>query len=62
MAIYNYLDASTCHITKEDAIALGKNNTFNGGFRIGKYPEGFIISVFSEFDDEHKNTKYSNAF
>jgi len=44
-AIYRYLDISTGHITKNDADLLRNDHEPDGAFLIGKYSEGFILSL-----------------
>lgn len=43
--IYRYLDISTGHITKNDADLLKNDHEPDGAYLIGKYDEGFILSI-----------------
>lgn len=62
--IYRYLDISTGHITKGDADLLKAGHEPDGAYLIGKYDEGFVLSLGEPVEAMNNtvNLEFSEAF
>lgn len=67
MAIYTYLDASTAHITEQDAKVLEQVGKYNKKITVATYREGYIVSVpasfcFHEYENSWREAGLSDSF